>query len=84
MIRLNDIVYKRGEGGRYNVIVVFDYLEHDLFGLMARRVRLEPGQVKAVFQQLARGVAALHAHNILHRDMKSGLRRRERAGRPHG
>ena len=79
VIRINDIVYKKGENNHYNVIVVFDYIEHDLFGLMARRVKLDLAQVKAIFQQLVRSVALLHTHNIIHRDIKSLLIRCKRA-----
>ena len=77
-------MYKKGENSRCNIILVFDYFEHDLFGLMARRVRFELKQIKYIFQQIVRGVAHMHSKCIMHRDIKSELIRRERLDKQQG
>jgi len=76
VVALKDVVYKRGEGGRYSIILVFDYFEHDLFGLMANGLKFELKQVKYIFQKIVKGVAHMHSRCMMHRDIKSILTRR--------
>ena len=71
VVRLRDVAFTRADNGRHNFVLVFDYFEHDLLGLLKHRVKLGLGQVRSVFRQLATGLAHLHSHGILHRDLKS-------------
>lgn len=68
-------MYKRGENNRNNFILVFDYFEHDLFGLMANKVRFDLPVVRKIVQDLLKGLEHMHSRNILHRDLKSGFKK---------
>ena len=47
-----------------------EFVDHDVRALMARMPRrFSTPEVKCLMQQLLRGVAHLHAHWILHRDL---------------
>ncbi|KAI9221895.1 Pkinase-domain-containing protein, partial [Blastocladiella britannica] len=53
------------------VYMVFEYLDHDLAGIMHHpHVRFEPPHIKSLMQQLLSGLAFLHRHGIIHRDIK--------------
>lgn len=84
VVALKDVVYKRGEGGRCSIILVFDYFEHDLFGLMANGLKFELKQVKYIFQKIVKGVAHMHSRFTTHRDIKSFPTRRERPAQQQG
>ena len=71
VVDLRDIVYSKTDNGRHNFILVFDYYEHDLLGLLKHRVKLGIGQVRSVFRQLVIGLAHMHSKGVLHRDLKS-------------
>ena len=60
--------------GRKKAIVymVTPYMDHDLSGLLENpAVKFTEAHLKCYMIQLLEGVAYLHAHNILHRDMKT-------------
>jgi serine/threonine protein kinase len=46
-------------------------LEHDLWGLIQRKVELNKAQLKSIMKQLLQGTAYLHNKKIIHRDFKS-------------
>lgn len=56
----------------YSVYLVLEFVEHDLKSLLDDMAEpFLPSEVKTLMQQLASGVAHLHAHWILHRDLKT-------------
>ncbi|KAF8376924.1 hypothetical protein HHK36_030295 [Tetracentron sinense] len=54
-----------------NLYLVFEYMEHDLAGLMATpSIKFTEPQVKCYMQQLLRGLEHCHSRGVLHRDIK--------------
>ncbi|XAR49333.1 Cyclin-dependent kinase [Bertholletia excelsa] len=54
-----------------SLYLVFEYMEHDLAGLIASpTVKFTEPQIKCYMQQLFRGLEHCHNHGVLHRDIK--------------
>ncbi|XP_012704076.1 probable serine/threonine-protein kinase At1g54610 [Setaria italica] len=54
-----------------SLFLVFDYMEHDLAGLVATPgLKFSEPQVKCLLQQLLSGLDHCHSNGVLHRDMK--------------
>lgn len=55
--------------------MIFDYMDHDMTGLLARSQREGPpfslGQIKCYMRQLLLGLSLLQANHVLHRDLKN-------------
>nr|XP_043634157.1 protein IMPAIRED IN BABA-INDUCED STERILITY 1-like [Erigeron canadensis] len=55
-----------------NIYLVFEYMEHDLAGLLTSpNIRFTESQIKCYMQQLLKGVEHCHSQGILHRDIKT-------------
>ncbi|KAL8625810.1 P-TEFb-associated cyclin-dependent protein kinase Cdk9 [Nucella lapillus] len=65
------------QAGPYNrykstFYLIFEYCDYDLAGLLNHpRVKLSVGDCKNILCQLLNGLFHIHAHRILHRDMKA-------------
>ena len=68
---MHEVGYCKDSKGTKHIVLVFPYLRHDLFGLMAKGVRLSPNQIQKVGKGLAEGLTAIHSLSIIHRDLKS-------------
>lgn len=68
VLKLEGLVTSRMSCSLY---LVFEYMEHDLAGLAARRgVKFTEPQIKCYMKQLLSGIEHCHNHGVLHRDIK--------------
>ncbi|GAA0144385.1 non-receptor serine/threonine protein kinase [Lithospermum erythrorhizon] len=68
VMKLEALVTSRISGSLY---LVFEYMEHDLTGLLASpKVKFTEPQIKCFMQQLLRGLEHGHSRGVLHRDIK--------------
>lgn len=68
VVKLEGLVASRMSSSLY---LVFEYMEHDLAGLLATPgIRFTESQVKCYMQQLLSGLYHCHTHGVLHRDIK--------------
>ena len=65
---------KKIEEGKINrdVYLVFEYMKHDLYGILKSNIDYTLSQIKYIFHELVLGLKYLHENNILHRDLKPG------------
>jgi CTD kinase subunit alpha len=55
-----------------SIFLNFEYVEHDLVGLLMQKVfELKPEHKKALTRDLLKGVDYIHSRGILHRDLKA-------------
>lgn len=52
-------------------VTVMEYVNHDLLGVLGRKIQFSMQEVKIIFFQIVKGVSELHKRGFLHRDLKS-------------
>jgi len=71
---LEEIVTTNDEKNTCSIYLVFEYMDHDLAGLINNVMNedwFKPAEVKCLIKQLLEAVYYLHRNNILHRDIKA-------------
>ncbi|OQR90288.1 cyclin-dependent kinase [Achlya hypogyna] len=76
IVELKEIVSKQDppkDGKKPPLYFAFEYMEHDLSGLLnhEKMPRFSRTQVQCYMRQLLTGVAFMHGHKIMHRDIKA-------------
>lgn len=51
--------------------MVYDYIQHDLLGVILNRIKFTPAQIKYIIKEILEAVAALHSEHIEHGNLKS-------------
>ncbi|KUI60547.1 Serine/threonine-protein kinase ppk23 [Cytospora mali] len=72
IVKLQEVVVGEDTSRIENIFLVLDFLEHDLKSILEDMPQpFLASEVKTLLLQLAGGVAYLHDHYILHRDLKT-------------
>ncbi|KAG7393301.1 hypothetical protein PHYBOEH_006143 [Phytophthora boehmeriae] len=75
ILELKEIVSSNAppkEGKRPPLYFAFEYMEHDLSGLLNHpRVKFTRTQIQCYMRQLLTGIAFMHRNKIIHRDIKA-------------
>jgi len=75
IVQLKEIVTSKAtkEKSKQGIYMVFEYMDHDLTGLMlseGRNWRPTQAHIKCYMKQLLEGLHYCHSNNVLHRDIK--------------
>ncbi len=71
IVSVKDVVFHLDPQNKFNIILVFDYFEHDLLGLVSKKVSFEFKFVKNILLQICNGLQEMHRRQIFHRDLKT-------------
>ncbi|KAJ1650037.1 kinase subunit of RNA polymerase II carboxy-terminal domain kinase I [Dispira simplex] len=64
-------LYQTIHASDHSVYMVFEYMDYDLAGMIAHPDwALNAAHIKCLMQQMLSGLAYLHTHGVLHRDIK--------------
>lgn len=58
-------------GGSSSCVMVYDYIEHDLMGLIRIKIKFSAAQIKYILKEILEAVGALHIEHIEHGHLKS-------------
>lgn len=53
--------------------MVYDYIEHDLMGLIRRKIKFSASQIKYILKEVLEAVETLHSEHIEHGHLKSRI-----------
>lgn len=70
---MKDIVCSQAQDPRTQkgeVYLVFDYMDHDLQGLLSQKIHYGPAEIKCLLRQILLGLEYLHKQGVMHRDIK--------------
>ena len=73
ILKLLEVVYdlkKENNQTKYDIYLVFEYMEHDLCTIICNRIKYELSHIKFIFNELVLGLEYLHNSGVLHRDIK--------------
>jgi len=74
VVQLKEIVTSKATNkGKAGIYMVFEYMDHDLTGLMlneGKQWKPSQAQIKCYMKQLLDGLHYCHSNNVLHRDIK--------------
>ena len=71
IVHLHEVITEGNlEDGLGNVYLVFEYVDHDLSGLLRSGYKFGEMETRTVVAQLFSALEYLHENGILHRDMK--------------
>jgi len=68
VVKLHDVI---ASVDKPNFYMVFEYVEHDLAGLMDTKIGFQEEHLKHLMKHLLEGIGALHQAGVIHRDLKS-------------
>lgn len=71
IVKIKDLVFVDLGDKLKDLVLVFDFFEHDLFGIARRGRKWNMSEVSTIFKQICKGLADLHRARIVHRDLKT-------------
>ena len=70
IVKLHEIVTSINTESAMYIFMAFEYMEHDLTGILSRGIPFHPEHIKCLAKQLFDGLVYMHNLNIIHRDIK--------------